>query len=46
MLAESIEPNADYTEWTIKIRDGVIPTGSPVNAAAVIYNLQATAPGP
>ena len=23
MLAESIEPNDDYTEWTIKIRDGI-----------------------
>ena len=47
MLAESIEPNADYTEWTIKIRDGVMFTdGSPVNAAAVIYNLQATGTGP
>ena len=46
MLAESIEPNADYTEWTIKIRDGVMFTdGSPVNAAAVIYNLQATGTG-
>ena len=36
----------DYTEWTIKIRDGVMFTdGSPVNAAAVIYNLQATGTG-
>jgi peptide/nickel transport system substrate-binding protein len=43
MLAESIEPNADYTEWTITIREGISFTdGSPVNAAAVIYNLQAS----
>jgi peptide/nickel transport system substrate-binding protein len=46
MLAESIEPNADYTEWTIRIREGISFTdGSPVNAAAVIYNLQATGTG-
>jgi peptide/nickel transport system substrate-binding protein len=46
MLAESIEPNDDYTEWTIKIRDGISFTdGSPVNASAVIYNLQATGTG-
>ena len=46
MLAESIEPNDDYTEWTIRIRDGISFTdGTPVNAAAVIYNLQATGTG-
>ncbi len=46
MLAESIEPNDDYTEWTITIRDGITFTdGSPVNAAAVIYNLQAAGTG-
>lgn len=46
MLAESIVPNDDYTEWTITIRDGIKFTdGSPVNAAAVIYNLQAAGTG-
>jgi peptide/nickel transport system substrate-binding protein len=46
MLAESIEPNDVYTEWTITIRDGISFTdGTPVNAAAVIYNLQATGTG-
>ena len=46
MLAESIEPNDDFTEWTITIRDGITFTdGTPVNAAAVIYNLQATGTG-
>ncbi len=46
MLAESIEPNDDYTEWTIKLREGISFTdGSPVNAAAVIYNLQAAGTG-
>ena len=46
MLAESIEPNDDYTEWTITIREGISFTdGTPVNAAAVIYNLQAAGTG-
>jgi peptide/nickel transport system substrate-binding protein len=46
MLAESIEPNDQYTEWTITMRDGITFTdGSPVNAAAVIYNLQAAGTG-
>jgi peptide/nickel transport system substrate-binding protein len=46
MLAESIEPNDDYTEWTITVRDGMFFTdGTPVNAAVVIYNLQATGTG-
>ena len=40
-LAESITPNADATQWTIKIRDGISFTdGTPVNADAVIDNLQ------
>jgi peptide/nickel transport system substrate-binding protein len=46
MLAESIEPNDDFTEWTIKIREGISFTdGTPLNAAAVIYNLQAAGTG-
>jgi peptide/nickel transport system substrate-binding protein len=46
MLAESIEPNDEFTEWTITIRDGIAFTdGSPVNAASVIYNLQAAGTG-
>jgi peptide/nickel transport system substrate-binding protein len=40
-LAESITPNADATEWTIKVRSGISFTdGTPVNADAVIANLQ------
>jgi peptide/nickel transport system substrate-binding protein len=40
-LAESITPNADSTEWTIKLRSGISFTdGTPVNADAVIENLQ------
>jgi peptide/nickel transport system substrate-binding protein len=46
MLAESIEPNEDFTEWTITLREGISFTdGTPVNAAAVIYNLQAAGTG-
>ena len=46
MLAESIEPNEDFTEWTITVRDGITFTdGTPVDGAAVIYNLQAAGTG-
>lgn len=46
MLAETIEPNDDFTEWTIALRDGISFTdGTPVNADAVIYNLQAAGTG-
>ncbi|MCU1393285.1 MAG: putative transporter substrate-binding protein [Ilumatobacteraceae bacterium] len=42
-LAKSIEPNADFTQWTITLRDGISFTdGTPVDADAVIYNLQET----
>ena len=42
-LAESITPNADTTQWTIKVRSGISFTdGTPVNADAVIENLQRT----
>jgi peptide/nickel transport system substrate-binding protein len=40
-LAESITPNADATQWTIKVRSGISFTdGTPVNADAVIDNIQ------
>ena len=40
-LAESITPNADCTQWTVKLRSGISFTdGTPVNADAVIDNLQ------
>lgn len=36
-LAESVEPNDDYTVWTVKLREGVNFTdGTPLNADAVI----------
>jgi peptide/nickel transport system substrate-binding protein len=38
-LAESITPNADATEWTIKLREGItFHDGEPVNADAAIDN--------
>ncbi|MEA3056124.1 MAG: peptide/nickel transport system substrate-binding protein, partial [Actinomycetota bacterium] len=43
-LAQSIEPNADYTEWTITLRDGVkFSDGTPVDAQIVADNLNAYA---
>jgi peptide/nickel transport system substrate-binding protein len=39
-LAKSVEPNADFTEWTIGLRDGVtFHDGTPVDAEAVKLNL-------
>jgi len=41
-LAESVTPNADYTEWTIRVRDGItFHDGSPLNAEVVANNLAA-----
>ncbi|HEX2576334.1 MAG TPA: ABC transporter substrate-binding protein [Aquihabitans sp.] len=41
-LAESIEPNEDYTEWTIKVREGVtFHDGSPLTAEVVKNNIDA-----
>ncbi len=45
-LAESVTPNADFTQWTIKIRSGITFTdGTPLNADAVIRNLQDASSG-
>ncbi len=42
-LAESVEPNEDSTEFTIKVREGITFTdGTPLNADAVIDNLSRT----
>ena len=39
-LAESITPNADSTEWTIKARSGVtFHDGTPFDGAAIVENL-------
>ena len=41
-LAESVEPNADYTQWTITIRDGVkFHDGSDLTAEVVKNNIDA-----
>ncbi|MEM8618624.1 MAG: ABC transporter substrate-binding protein [Actinomycetota bacterium] len=39
-LAESIEPNADGSEWTIVLREGpTFTNGNPVTAADVVYSI-------
>jgi peptide/nickel transport system substrate-binding protein len=39
-LAESVEPNDDFTQWTIKVREGVtFHDDTPLNAEAVKLNL-------
>lgn len=41
-LARSVEPNADHTQWTITIRDGVtFHDGTPLTADAVAQNIEA-----
>jgi peptide/nickel transport system substrate-binding protein len=41
-LAESVEPNADFTEWTIGLRDGItFHNGEALDANAVKLNLDA-----
>jgi peptide/nickel transport system substrate-binding protein len=41
VLVESYEPNADYTEWTLKIRDGItFHDGTPLDGAAVEFNME------
>lgn len=41
-LAKSVEPNADYTQWTITLREGIkFHDGSPLNAEVVKNNLDA-----
>jgi peptide/nickel transport system substrate-binding protein len=40
-LAESITPNDDFTDFTIKIRDGItFHDGTPLDGAAVMDNIQ------
>lgn len=41
-LAESVTPNADFTQWSIKLREGVkFHDGSPLNASVVKNNIDA-----
>jgi ABC-type transport system substrate-binding protein len=47
-LAESIEPNDDLTQWTLKLREGVMfHDGTPLNAQALktIFDQYLTKPG-
>lgn len=40
-LAESFTPNADFTEWDLKLHEGIMfHDGTPLNADAVIRNLE------
>ncbi len=39
-LAESLESNDDFTQWTVTVRDGVsFHDGTPLDGAAVKYNI-------
>ncbi|MFE4668132.1 ABC transporter substrate-binding protein [Streptomyces sp. NPDC056716] len=39
-MAKSLEHNADHTQWTMKLRPGMVfSDGSPYDAAAVVMNL-------
>ncbi|MCU1386987.1 MAG: hypothetical protein JWL72_325, partial [Ilumatobacteraceae bacterium] len=45
-LADSITPNADFSQWTVTLRDGIsFSDGTPVDVDAVIKNLQTTGSG-
>lgn len=40
-LAQSVTPNSDFTQWTIKLRQGIkFQNGQPFNADAVVLQLQ------
>jgi peptide/nickel transport system substrate-binding protein len=40
-LAESVEPNADFTEWKITLRDGItFHDGTPLDSAALLRNFE------
>ena len=42
MLVESVDHNADYTEWTLHIREGItFHDGTPLDGAAVKFNIDA-----
>ncbi|MBG0829813.1 hypothetical protein HS041_18780 [Planomonospora sp. ID67723] len=47
VLAESLTPNADADEWTVKVRPGVaFSTGEPLDAEVVKANLEAQKASP
>jgi peptide/nickel transport system substrate-binding protein len=40
-LAESVEPNEDFTQWTVKVRaDVLFHDGTPLNADAIVKNFE------
>ena len=40
VLIDKWEPNADYTEWTLHVRDGIkFQDGTPLDGAAVAFNI-------
>ncbi len=40
-LAESVEPNEDFTVWTVTLREGItFHDGTPLNAEAVVKNFE------
>jgi len=46
-LARSINHNTDHTQWTIALREGItFHDGEPLNAVAVVQNLDAYRTGP
>ncbi|GAA5081112.1 ABC transporter substrate-binding protein [Thermocatellispora tengchongensis] len=46
-LAESVEPDADRTEWTIKLRSGIsFSNGDPLDAEVVKANIEAQKASP
>ena len=47
LLVESVEHNADYTEWTLRIREGItFHDGTPLDGAAVKFNIDANRASP
>ena len=47
LLVESVDHNADYTEWTLHIREGItFHDGTPLDGAAVKFNIDANRASP
>jgi peptide/nickel transport system substrate-binding protein len=47
LLADSVDHNADYTEWTITVKDGIkFQDGTPLDGDAVKFNIETCAGSP